>query len=86
MLNFNTKINSQLIIYQTEGGNIKIDVRLENETVWLTQKLMAELFDTTKQNISLHLKNIFDESELDENSVVKEFLTTAEDGKSYKTV
>jgi len=78
------KNNSQLIIYQTENGDTKIDVRLEDKTVWLTQKLIADLFDTTKQNISLHLQNIFDEGELDENSVVKEFLTTASDGKNYK--
>ena len=58
--------NSQLIIYQTEDGKIKIDVRFQDETVWLTQKLMAELFQTTKQNISLHLQNIFAENELDE--------------------
>lgn len=76
---------SQFLIYQTETGNTKIDVRLENETVWLTQKVMAELFQTTKQNISLHLQNIFKEQELNENSVVKEFLTTASDGKDYKT-
>ncbi len=77
--------NSQIIIYKTENGNTKLDVRLENETVWLTQKLMAELFQTTKQNISLHLQNIFSEGELTEISVVKEFLTTASDGKKYKT-
>ena len=70
-------MNSQIIIYQSENGLIKLDVRLENETVWLTQKLMAELFQTTKQNISLHLQNIFEDGELVENSVVKEFLTTA---------
>jgi len=52
--------NSQIIIYQTENGQTKIDVKLENETVWLTQKLMAELFQTTPQNITIHLKNIFE--------------------------
>jgi hypothetical protein len=76
---------SQLIIYQAEDGKIKIDVRFHDETVWLTQQLMAELFQTTKQNISLHIKNIFEEGELSENSVVKDFLTTASDGKSYHT-
>jgi hypothetical protein len=79
------KPNSQIIIYQTESGQTKIEVRLQDETVWLTQKLMAELFQTMKQNISLHLSNIFAESELDENSVVKDFLTTAADGKNYST-
>jgi len=76
---------SQFLIYQTENGETKIDVRFQNETVWLTQKTMAELFQTTKQNISLHLKNIFAEGELDESAVVKDFLTTAADGKKYKT-
>lgn len=76
---------SQFLIYQTENGETKIDVRFQGETVWLTQKTIAELFQTTKQNVSLHLKNIFAEGELNENSVVKEFLTTASDGKKYKT-
>jgi len=82
----NTENKSQLIIYQAEDGKIKIDVRFQDETVWLTQQLMAELFQTTKQNISLHIKNIFEEGELAEYSVVKEFLTTAADGKRYKTM
>lgn len=67
--------NGDIIIYQTEDGLTKIDVKLENETVWLSQQQMAELYGTTKQNISSHIKNIFDENELDENSTVKEFLT-----------
>jgi hypothetical protein len=61
-----------------------IEVILELETVWLSQSQMAELFDTTKQNISLHINNVFKEKELNENSVVKEYLTTASDGKKYK--
>jgi len=77
--------NSQLIIYQTESGETKIDVRLEEETVWLTQKSMAELFDTSVPNINMHLKNCYGEGELDEDSVIKEFLITANDGKKYKT-
>ena len=77
--------NNEIIIYTTDDGQVDIEVRLEDENVWLTQNSMAELFDTTKQNISLHIKNIFDEKELDENSVVKENLTTAKDGKNYKT-
>ncbi|MFC1612703.1 hypothetical protein ACFL23_00005 [Patescibacteria group bacterium] len=77
--------NNQIIIYNTKDGKAKLDVRLENETVWLSQKQMAELFDTTKQNISLHLNNIFTERELLKDSVVKDFLTTADDGKNYKT-
>ena len=75
---------NEIIMYTTDDGQVKIEVRLEDENVWLTQNAMAELFDTTKQNISLHIKNIFEEKELDENSVVKENLTTASDGKNYK--
>ena len=77
--------NNEIIIYTTDDGQVDIEVRLEDENVLLTQNSMVELFDTTKQNISLHIKNIFDEKELDENSVVKENLTTAKDGKNYKT-
>ena len=57
-----------VIIYQSEDGKTKIDVKLEKETVWLSQQQMADLYDTTKQNISLHIKNIFDKEELDINS------------------
>ena len=81
------ELNEQnnFIMYTTDDGQVDIEVRLEDENVWLTQNSMAELFDTTKQNISLHIKNIFEEKELEENSVVKECLTTAKDGKNYKT-
>jgi len=72
--------NSQFLIYQTENGETKIDARFRDETVWLTQKMMAELLQTTRQNISLHRKSIFKEKELDENSIIKEFLTIAFDG------
>jgi len=82
--NLPVKNDSQILIYQTEGGQTKIEVLLKDETVWLTQKLMAELFQTTKQNTRLHIQNIFSEKELDENSVVKYFLTTAADGKNYR--
>ncbi len=77
--------NDKILIYTSDDGQVKIEVRLEDENVWLTQNAMEELFDTTKQNISLHIKNIFEEKELDENAVVKENLTTASDGKKYKT-
>lgn len=77
--------NNKILIYASDDGQVKIEVRLEDENVWLTQNAMSELFDTTKQNISLHIKNVFEEQELDENSVVKENLTTASDGKNYKT-
>jgi hypothetical protein len=76
----------QIIVYQTDKGRSALRVRLENETVWLTQGLMAELYQTTKQNISLHIRNIFEEKELQENSVVKEYLTTAADGKNYRVL
>ena len=76
---------SEILLYTTQDGNQRIEVRLENGTVWLSQIALAELFQTTKQNISLHLKNIFEEGELETNRVVKESLTTAVDGKKYKT-
>jgi hypothetical protein len=75
----------QFLVYSTEDGKLKIDVRFEGETVWLTQQHMAELFLTTKQNIGQHLKGIFAEGELVRNSVVKESFTTAADGKNYAT-
>ncbi len=76
---------SEIILYQTEDGKLRIDVRFEGETVWLTQQHMAELFQTTKQNVGQHLKSIFAEGELTQNSVVKESFTTAADGKNYAT-
>ena len=76
---------SEIIIYQTDDGQTKIDVRMEKETVWLSQAQMAELFQTTKQNVSLHINNAFAEGELEQDSVVKEYLTTAADGKNYRT-
>ena len=74
----------EIVMYQPDE-TIRLEVRVENETVWLTQQQMADLFLTTKQNISLHINNIFNEDELIKNSVVKESLTTAKDGKRYKT-
>ena len=67
--------NSQFLVYQAEDGQIKIDVRLEEETVWLTQQQMADLFQTTKQNISLHIQNIYEEGELVPEATVKKYLT-----------
>ena len=72
--------NSQIIIYQTESGETKLDVRFQDETVWLTQKLMAELFQTSSQNITIHLKNIFEEGELEEKATCKEFLQVQKEG------
>jgi hypothetical protein len=73
----------EILIYQNSEGNIKIDVRLEEETVWLSQTQLCELFQKSKATISEHIKNVFDEGELNENSVVRNFRTTATDGKSY---
>lgn len=71
---------SQIVIYQTENGETKLDVRFQDETVWLTQKLMAELFQTSIPNINMHLKNIFEEGELEENRTIKEFLIVQQEG------
>ena len=76
---------AEFLVFTSQSGESTIEVRVQDDTVWLTQNLIAELFQTTKQNVSLHLKNIFQDGELDENSVVKDFLTTASDGKNYKT-
>jgi hypothetical protein len=75
----------ELILYTAEDGTAAVQLRAEGGTVWLTQLEMATLFDTSKQNISLHIKNILAESELAEGAVVKEYLTTAADGKNYRT-
>ncbi|MCD4708641.1 MAG: virulence RhuM family protein [Candidatus Sabulitectum sp.] len=74
------KSNSEIVIYQSSTGNIIIDVRLEDETVWLTQKLMAELFQVKPQNITIHLKNIYKDGELDEKATCKDFLQVQKEG------
>lgn len=74
----------EIVLYQPDD-NVRLEARLQDDTVWLTQLQMAELFKSTKQNISLHVNNIFREGELAKNSVVKECLTTASDGKNYRT-
>ena len=78
-------MSSSILIYKDKENQIRTEVILDNETVWLTQLQMAELFKKTKQNISLHINNIFKEGELNKESVVKGSLTTASDGKKYKT-
>ena len=80
-----TQPKGQFLVYCSEDEQVKIDVRLEDENVWLSQQHMATLFQTSKQNISLHLQNIFSEGELSPEAVVKESLTTASDGKRYRT-
>lgn len=76
---------AEFLIFTSQSGKDGIEVRFENETIWLSQKLMAVLFDCSTDNISLHLKNIFKSGELEENSVAEEFSVTATDGKNYKT-
>lgn len=74
---------SEIILYQNANGNIKIDVTLQDKTVWLTQAQICELFQKSKATISEHITHIFDEGELAENSVVRNFRTTASDNKEY---
>lgn len=72
---------SEFVLYEDKEGNVKLSVLFSEETFWLNQNALSNLFEVTKQTISYHLNNIFTEGELDENSVVKEILTTATDGK-----
>jgi hypothetical protein len=76
---------NEIVLFETKDKSKLLSVQMDGNTVWLSQAQMAELFDTTKQNVSLHANNCFKEGELDRNSVVKDFLTTATDGKQYKT-
>lgn len=76
--------NENIVIYQGENGEVYVDARLENDTIWLTQKAMAEVFGCTSDNISLHLKKIFESGELEKNSVTEEYSATASDGKKYR--
>jgi prophage maintenance system killer protein len=73
-----------VVIYQTKSGGLELKGDFSHETIWATQDQIAQLFNTTKQNVGLHLKNIFKSGELSENSVVKDFFTTARDGKQYR--
>lgn len=76
------KLNKgEIIIYETKDGETSIDVRMEEETVWLTQAQMVDLFQTTKQNVSLHINNVYKENELEEYSTVKEYLTVQNEGR-----
>ena len=79
----NDELNNEIIIYESSDGESKISVRVKNETVWLTQTQLVELFHSSKANISEHIKHIFEEGELEKNSVVRKFRTTANDGKNY---
>lgn len=84
-MNNKNEEDNNLLIYKNKEGDIIVDAIYKNETLWLTQKGMAKVFDCSSDNISLHLKNIFKDGELDENSVTEESSTTASDGKKYKT-
>ena len=75
--------DKNIIIYKTQDGQTAVSLYAKDGSVWMNQNQLAELFDTSKQNISLHIINILEESELSENSVVKDYLTTAADGKNY---
>ena len=80
----NNNQNSDFILYTSQDGEIRVDVFVNNETVWLTQKAMQELFDRSKSTVSEHISNVFKEGELGENQVVRKFRTTADDGKDYE--
>ena len=73
----------ELLFYTSKDGKVKMEIRVEEETIWMSQQMMAELFQTTKQNIAKHLKRIFEQEELQEEAVVNYWLTTAADGKKY---
>ncbi|MCR5249458.1 MAG: virulence RhuM family protein [Lachnospiraceae bacterium] len=78
-------MENEIVLFETKDKEVKLNVTIQGDTVWLTQAQMTELFDTSKQNVSLHINNCFKEGELDKEAVVKDFLTTASDGKKYKT-
>lgn len=78
-----TDEHGEILIYQTDDGQTNIEVKIEDETVWLTQQQLTELYQCSKSNISEHIKHIFEEGELDKDSVVRKFRTTADDGKTY---
>ena len=78
--NDNPQPASEIVLYQTEDGRNRVEVRLEDESVWLTQNLMAELYQTTQQNVSLHIRNIYDEGELDPGATHKDFLSVRQEG------
>ncbi|MFN7240068.1 MAG: RhuM family protein, partial [Chitinophagales bacterium] len=79
-----TPSNSDFILYTSQDGEVKVDVFVNDETVWLTQKAMQELFERSKSTVSEHISNVFKEGELEENQVVRKFRTTADDGKDYE--
>lgn len=76
--------SGEVLFYQTEDGHTRLECRFADESIWLSQAMMAELYQTSKQNISLHLRNVFDDGELEPEAVIKDYLTTATDGKRYR--
>ena len=76
--------SGNVLVYVDDNGKPQVDVRFQDETVWLTQAQLVDLYQSSKANVSEHIKNIFDEGELDKNSVVRKFRTTASDGKNYE--
>ena len=80
MSDSNLPATSEFLIYQSEDGMVRLEVRLEDETVWLTQQMMADLFQTSVPNISMHIKNIYDEGELQPEATIKKFLTVRQEG------
>ena len=76
--------NGNIVVYVDDNGKPQVDVRFQDETVWLTQAQLVDLYQSSKANVSEHIKNIFDEGELDKKSVVRKFRTTASDGKNYE--
>ena len=79
-------MKNNMIIYVSKDGNVKVDVNILEDDIWMSQDVMVNLYDTTKNNISMHLKNIFNDGELERESVFKKFLTTASDGKKYNVL
>lgn len=77
----NNEIDNKIVIYQTEDGRTQLDVKLENETVWLTQAQLVQLFDFSKANVSEHIKHIYEDGELDTDSTVRKFRTVQTEGK-----
>lgn len=73
-------MKQNVLIYVSKNGKVKVDVNINNDDVWMSQELMAKLYDTTKNNISMHLKNIFEEGELNKDSTVKKILTVQNEG------
>ena len=80
-MNIQENLDNQIVIYQTSDGQTQIDVKMQDETVWLTQETMAQLFNTTVPNINMHIKNIYEDEELDKNRTIKDFLTVRQEGR-----